>query len=235
MKKTIGIVGGMGPAATCDLMKKIIELTPVEKDQDHARILVDCNSAVPDRTAAILRGGESPVPTLVAMGNRLADMGAELLLIPCNTSHYFYDEISAAVKAPVLHMLRETAAELQRRGIRKAGVLATDGTIETGIYRRTLAEFGIEALQPEGEDQQAVMSVIYDGIKSGRREMDTTAFRRAIEGLFARGAEIMVLGCTELPLAMELYGVDYPSIDPATELAKAAIRAALGVEPKSEG
>ena len=234
MKKTIGIVGGMGPAATCDLMKKIIELTPVEKDQDHARILIDCNSAVPDRTAAILRGGESPVPTLVALGNRLADMGAELLLIPCNTSHYFYDDISAAVKAPVLHMLRETAAELQRRGIRRAGVLATDGTIETGIYRRTLAEFGIEALQPEGEDQQAVMSVIYDGIKSGRRQMDTTAFRRAIDNLFARGAEIMVLGCTELPLAMELYGVDCPCIDPATELAKAAIRCALGMEPKAE-
>lgn len=233
MKKTIGIVGGMGPAATCDLMRKIIGLSPVEKDQDHARILIDCNSAVPDRTAAILRGGESPVPTLVSMGCRLADMGADVLLIPCNTSHYFYDEICAGVPVPVLHMLRETAAQLQRQGIRRAGVLATDGTIETGIYRRALEEFGIECLQPAGEQQQAVMSVIYDGIKSGRRQLDTAAFRRAIDGLFARGAQTMVLGCTELPLAMELYGVECPHIDPATELAKAAIRFALGVEPKA--
>ena len=233
MTKTIGIVGGMGPAATCDLMHKIIRLSPVERDQDHARILVDCNSQVPDRTEAILHGGESPVPVLIGMARRLEDMGAQVLLIPCNTSHYFYDEICAPLHTPVLHMLRETARSLQRRGVKTVGLLATDGTIQTGIYETILSQYGIRGLTPEGEDQAAVMSVIYDGIKAGRESMDTTAFCRCVERLSARGAELMVLGCTELPLAVELYHIHCRCIDPATELAKTAVRFALGREPKS--
>ena len=232
MKKTIGIVGGMGPAATCELMHQIIRLTPAGNDQEHAHILVDCNSAVPDRTQAILHGGESPVPLLQRMALGLEQMGAQVLLLPCNTSHYFYDEICAPLHVPLLHMLRETAQELQRRGIRRVGVLATDGTIATGIYRKILAEYGIEGLQPEGEDQQAVMSVIYDGVKSGRETMDTRPFCRTMDHLFQQGAQTMVLGCTELPLAFQQYGLQRPNVDPMDVLARAAIRFALGVEPK---
>ena len=235
MKKTIGIIGGMGPEASCELMRSIITLTPAKRDQDHARILMDCNGDVPDRTRAILYGEESPVPTIVSMAHRLEGLGAELLLIPCNTSHCFFDEIAAQVQTPILHMLRITAEQLRRQGIKKAGILATDGTIRVGIYQKVLAEYGIEGLPPQGQEQEAVMSVIYDGIKGGQARWDTTALYRSMDALFDRGAETMVLGCTELPLAFVRYGVmDRPYIDPARELAKEAIRQALGVEPREE-
>ena len=107
MKKILGIVGGMGPAATCDLMEKIISLTAATCDQDHLHVIADVNTNIPDRTAAILHGGADPVPELVKSGQRLQNAGAELLLLPCNTAHYFYEPLAASVTVPVLHMPRQ--------------------------------------------------------------------------------------------------------------------------------
>ena len=111
MTKTVGIIGGMGPAATCDLMEKIIALTKAARDQDHLHVLTDVNTAIPDRTAAILHGGPDPVPEMRKSARRLVSAGAELLLMPCNTAHYFYDDLAASVPVPVLHMPRLTAAK----------------------------------------------------------------------------------------------------------------------------
>ena len=126
MKKTIGIVGGMGPLATSDLFRKIVEITDAASDQEHVRVCIDNNTEIPDRTAAILKGGEDPVPEMVKSAVRLQGMGADVLIMPCNTAHYFYDRLTPFVDTPFLNMIEETAKEIKRRGIKKAGLLATD-------------------------------------------------------------------------------------------------------------
>ena len=227
-KNTIGIIGGMGPLATADLFEKITLHTRAQKDQDHLRVLIDSNTNIPDRTAALLHGGEDPTPQLTASAALLEKMGADVLIMPCNTAHNFYDAIAAAVQIPVLHMIRLTAQALQARGITAAGLLATDGTVQTGIYQRTFAGTGIDLLTPEGENQQAIMDMIYRGVKAGDLHYDASAARRAMENLLQRGAQTLILGCTELPLAAKLYHLDYPFTDPTLELALGAIRFAGG-------
>lgn len=228
MKKVIGIIGGMGPLATADLFKKIILHTRADRDQDHLRVLIDSNTNIPDRTAAILQNGADPVPELTASAKGLAAQGADLLIMPCNTAHYFYDAVQSAVEIPVLHMIRLTARALEERGVKRAGLLATDGTVRTGIYQSCFQGSGIELATPSEEGQRAVMDMIYRGVKAGRRDYDASAARSAMASLLDGGAETLILGCTELPLAVELYGLDYPVTDPTLELALGAIRAAGG-------
>lgn len=227
-KKTVGILGGMGPLATADLFEKITLHTRASCDQEHLRVLIDSNTNIPDRTAAILRGGADPVPELTASARGLERQGAKVLLMPCNTAHHFYDAVQAAVDVPVLHMIRLTAQALHRRGVKTAGLLATDGTVQTGIYQRCFEGTGIRLLLPEAEGQQAIMDMIYHGVKAGRRDYDAAAARAAMEALLRQGAETLILGCTELPLAVALYRIDLPVTDPTLELALGAIRFAGG-------
>lgn len=230
-KQVIGILGGMGPLATVDLFEKITLHTAAGCDRQHPRVCIDSNTDIPDRTAALLNGGEDPTAELVKSARRLQSIGAELLIMPCNTAHCFFDAVQRSVDVPMLNMIAVTREALKSRGIRCAGLLATDGTVQSGIYQRTFDGSGITLLVPEGEEQRAVMGVAYDGVKAGRADYDASAFRRACEGLLARGAETLILGCTELPPAFALYGLDYPNVDPTLELALAAIRAA-GYETK---
>ena len=143
MKNTIGIVGGMGPLATCDLFRKIIEVTEAGSDQEHVRVVIDSNTEIPDRTAAILAGGKDPVPELRKSASHLVSIGADLLIMPCNTAHYFYDQVAPTVGVPFLHMIRETAACLKRQGVGTVGLLATDGTVQSGVYHAAFEEAGI--------------------------------------------------------------------------------------------
>ena len=227
-KKTIGIIGGMGPLATADLFQKIIAHTDAAKDQEHLHVCIDCNTNIPDRTAALLRGGDDPTPELTGSAKRLQEMGAEVLIMPCNTAHGFYGAVADAVEIPVLHMIRLTRDALLERGITCAGLLATDGTVQTGVYQKEFDGCGITLIKPEAEGQAAVMDIIYNGVKAGDLDHDATAFRRACEELLARGAQTLILGCTELPPAFEIYHLDYPAVDPTLELALGAIRFAGG-------
>lgn len=225
-KKAIGIIGGMGPLATADLFEKIILHTRASCDQDHLRVFIDSNTGIPDRTAAILHNGADPVPELAASARGLERQGAELLLMPCNTAHHFYEAVQASVSVPVLHMIRLTARTLEERGVKTAGLLATDGTIRTGIYQRCFAGSGIRLLTPDRQGQQAMMDMIYLGVKAGRQDYNAAAARETMEALLDQGAETLILGCTELPLAVKLYGIGLPATDPTLELALAAIRQA---------
>ena len=147
-KKIIGILGGMGPTATADLFNKIIISTKAACDQEHLHVIIDSNTDIPDRTAALLNGGEDPTEQLVLSARRLQSAGAELIAMPCNTAHGFYDAVCAAVDIPVLHMIKLTAQELRREGVTRAGLLATDGTVRTGIYDKCFEGSGIELLTP---------------------------------------------------------------------------------------
>ena len=227
--KTIGILGGMGPLATVDLFRRIVEGTDAASDREHIPMVIDNNTAIPDRTQAILHGGESPVPQMVRSAVRLEAMGADVLIMPCNTAHFFYDALQPFLGVPMLHMIRETLEEARRRGVRRAGLLATDGTCQSGVYHRVFEPAGVTLLTPDEAGQREVMRVIYEGVKAGRAAFDTRALRRALDALTAQGAQTLILGCTELPLAFARYDLaGYETLNPTEVLARAAIREAIG-------
>ena len=226
MKKTLGVIGGMGPAATCDLMEKIISLTKAASDQEHIHVIADVNTAIPDRTAAILSGGPDPVPELTKSAKRLAATGADILLMPCNTAHYFYDAVAAAVSVPLLHMPRQTAAALKAAGVKRAGVLATDGTVRAGVYETALREAGVEPAYPSPAMQAEVMRLIYDGVKGRKVPLEDIPVEDILRDLRDQGAERVVLACTELPIAFAELGLMAGCLDATRALAFAAVRAA---------
>ncbi len=225
-KKTIGIIGGMGPMATVDIFHKIVQMTDARCDSDHIHILIDNRPDIPDRTIALLEGGKSPVPKIVESGCGLVAAGADFLIIPCNTSHAFYQEIAAQIPVPILHMIEETANGLVAMGVHRVGLFATRGTIATGVYHRTFESKGIELVLPSEDGQDAITSMIYDGIKASNTTFDASRVQRVVWSMEKMSAETIVLGCTELPLGVQLYGLKGHFIDPGVFLAKAAIREA---------
>lgn len=227
--KTIGILGGMGPLATYDLGMKILDNTRAECDQDHIPVLIDSNTRIADRTEAILHGGADPLPEMILSAKRLEAAGADFLIIPCNTAHYFYDGVSECVSIPVLHMPRETAGRLREAAVRRAGILATDGTCQSGIYDSILREEGIEPIYPSEECQRTIMSLIYDYVKAGNMDFSELDIDGAVDELKQKGAEALVLACTELPMAFDIIGdTGLPVIDPTEVLAQAAVVSAGG-------
>ena len=213
--RTPGLIGGMGPAATCDLMRKVIDNTDAADDQHNIHMLVDQNTDVPDRTAAILRGGADPMPELLRSARRLEAAGADFLCMSCNTAHYFHGRLQKEVSIPILNMPAESAKELKRRGIRRVGLLATDGTIRTGVYHKVLEAEGIEVIVPDGPDQRTVMSLIYDCVK---RNVPVERYPKAnvatlVANLRTKGAEAFLMACTELPIAFERLGYSEPNGD----------------------
>lgn len=233
MRKTIGILGGMGPLATCDLFSKIIQITDASCDQEHVRICIDSNTEISDRTNAIIHHGKDPVPEMVKSAVRLQSFGADVLIMPCNTAHYFYDRILPFVDIPFLSMIDETAKAISDRGLRKIGLLATDGTLQTAVYEKAFKKRGISIVVPPPENQVHIMDLIYNGVKAGNKEIDTKPTKKTIEDLFRKGAQTLVLGCTELPVAFDLYGFDYPKTDPTLILASRAVQF-VGAKVKKE-
>ena len=221
--KKIGIVGGMGPMATVTLFRLIVENTDSDTDQGHIRILIDNNPQIPDRTAAILSGDREPVRRICESADGLVTLGANLILIPCNTAHYFYDEIQREVDAEVVNMIDETARVLQEDGHRRIGLLATTGTVKARTYHRWFRKRGIEIITPDEQEQQIVMDFIYKGVKASDYNYDTTPFENVADHLIARGAETLVLGCTELPVGVMMYRLKLHYIDSLETMARAAI------------
>ena len=223
-KKTIGILGGMGPLATADLFKKIILMTEAEKDQDHIRVLIDSNTNIPDRTAAILSGGADPVPELTKSAKILEQAGADLLIMPCNTAHYFYEDVKKAVSIPVLSIIESAADKVLRSGQKKALILATDGTGKAGVYDKVFNRRGIETVYPDAGTQKKVMSIIYEGVKAGApKEGRMEKLTADINEFIKKIGTVAVLACTELPLAVDLYGLTGDFVDATGSLAEAAI------------
>lgn len=222
--KTIGIIGGMGPLATYDLAGKILNNTDAACDQDNIPVLIDCNTRIADRTEAILRGGADPRPEMKKSAKRLETAGADVLIMACNTAHYFYDSVREDISIPVLHMPRETARHLIYMGVKKAGVLATDGTCQSGVYGRALEEVGITPVYPSAEKQKIIMSLIYDYVKAGILDFSDLDIGSVISEMQTKGAEVLILGCTELPMAFDILGeTALPAVDPTEVLARAAV------------
>jgi len=230
-EKTIGILGGMGPEATLELFAKIIANTPADKDQEHLRVVIDSNPKVPDRTAAILHGGPSPVPAMKAGLAALKRAGADFVVIPCVSAHYFFDELQRETRLPILSMFDVAAEHIRQhhRHIRTVGMLATTGTLQGGRFREKLQQAGIETVAPPGPDQERIMAAIYEikGVPGGRDRDAIGAEVRDIAGrLIQRGAQGVVAGCTEIPLVLKPGDLSVPVFDTLLLLARAAITAA---------
>ena len=226
MGKTIGILGGMGPLATADLFRKITCLTKADCDNDHIRVYIDSNARIPDRTAAILAGGTDPVPEMTSALRHLEACGADCIIMPCNTAHYFLPQLQAKTEIPFLSMLSATAKTCAAKFPGKtAAILGTKGTLATGLYDRALETESVRFLLPEETERDELMRLIYDVVKASKPLLpETEAWRALLDGLRARGADYFILGCTELPILADTLPVSGPFVDPTAELAKAAIR-----------
>lgn len=230
MHRTIGVLGGLGPWATLDFFEKVLRLTPARRDQEHLRLVIDNNPKIPDRGPAILGepGAEDPAPALVATARAVEGAGADFIVIPCNTAHYFYKSISGAVRVPVLHIMEEVAraAAASMPGLSRVGLLGTRATVATGLYQQAFSPLGTEVLAPDSTGQAVIDRLIY-AIKAGQvdealQEEGTAVGQRLGEA----GAEAIILGCTELPLVFKEGNLGLPVLDSNLILAEAAVREA---------
>jgi len=195
MHEKLGILGGMGPLATYTLYRNIIENTPVNSDQEHIDMVILNASYIPDRTAGIMQRGESPLPYLLDAVKTLEHCGCDLIAIPCNTSHYYYDELQGGCNVKILHMPDLTAGAAASSGVKKAYLLATEGTIKTGVYQKGFESRDIDMIMPTNEEIAEMMRVIYD-IKAGNAP-DLSTLRKMAERYEYEHGATAVLGCTE--------------------------------------
>lgn len=225
MDKTIGILGGLGPLATVDIFHKIVSLTEANSDQDHIHILIDNNPGIPNRLNFLLSHGESPENQLIESAIKLELMGADVLIMPCNTAHYFYSTIKKNVGIDFINMIDETAKEIKRvyPSCTRIGLLATKGTYYTGIYDKEFASYEIEVIKPGIEDQQHIADLIL-AVKVGQTTFDLTNIYRVLDNFKKENIDLFVLGCTELPIAFQMFDIEEKFIDPTTVLACSAIR-----------
>ncbi|MFE4758191.1 aspartate/glutamate racemase family protein [Streptomyces mirabilis] len=229
----IGILGGMGPAATADFYAKLVSLTPGSSDQDHLRTVIWSDPTIPDRTEALLGDGPDPTPWLLNGGRVLREAGATLIAIPCNTAHAFVPRIAEHVGLPIVHMIGEVAHHLTtlRPSVHTAGLLATAGTVRACLYQEWLDRFGIKLVLPDADSQEREVMAAIRAVKAGERDVTATEpLMRAARRLTSRGAQVIVAGCTEIPLGLPAESVDVPLVDPAVVLAKAVVRRTLTAE-----
>ena len=215
----------MGPMATADLYRKVVELTDADSDNGHIRVIIDSNTAIPDRTAAILSGGADPVPEMLSAAEHLVACGAECIIMPCNTAHYFLPELQARVPVPILDM---TAVAAQRCAElypgKTAAILATRGTLSAGVYSRALNSSGVAFIIPDDEEQSILMHLIYDVVKASKPlTPEKELWSSLLDRLRKKGADYFLLACTELPILSGYLGVPGPFVDSTEELAKAAV------------
>lgn len=223
MKKKLGIIGGMGPLATAIFMEMVIEMTDASNDKEHIPMDIVNMPAIPDRTAYILgKTDESPIEEIIKIRKELEERGADVIAMPYNTAFYFYDEIVKDSKVPLIHAIEETALCLAEGGVKKAGILATDGTIQTGLFQSVLARSGMEAIVPDATHQKLVMSMIYEDVKAGK-EVEASKLEAVEAYLNGKGAQCLVLGCTELTMVKRLGLAKEEYLDTLEVMARKAV------------
>lgn len=222
--KTLGVIGGMGPMATVNFFEKIVELTSAKKDQDHIPILIYNNTQIPDRSAYLLADGQSPVEALIETAKKLENMGADFLAMPCNTAHYFYEEMVKDLEIPLLNMIDLSVEELMRVHPKKVCVLGTKGTLCLRLYQDKLDQASIPYYELNNEEIELVNSIIYDIVKKNTYPKDIEPIRTFLDDLRDnKEVDYFLLACTELPIFFSHYQLSYKVIDPTEILASACI------------
>jgi aspartate racemase len=227
MKQAVGVIGGVGPMATVYYMQRVIEMTKAGCDQEHINMLVLNDCDIPDRTAFITeKSPDNPLPVMVEDAKRLEAAGCEFVVIPCNTAHYFYDELEQAVEIPVVNIVEETIryAKARVQDLSCVGIMATTGTIVTGTYQKYAERAGLSFAVPDEDEQDLLMQIIYDGVKAGK-PVPRADFDRVANHLRAKGAQCLILGCTELSVLKRDLPINDPDVlDSIDVLASETVR-----------
>lgn len=221
--KVLGIIGGLGPLATAYFMQLIVEMTDAAADQQHIEVILYSKPFIPDRTNYILKkSNENPLPEMLKTEQSLIEQGAEIIAIPCITAHYFQPELEK-YGVPVIHAIKKTAEYLKTEGISEAGIMATDGTIQSRLFQDIFKEYGIICKIPGSSGQKKVMYLIYENVKAGKApEMEL--FAAVKNELLQKGAKVILLGCTELSLLKRDYDVGDNVVDVMEVLAQQAVK-----------
>lgn len=224
--RRIGILGGMGPAATVDLLHKVIEATPATRDQDHVPVVAWNVPQIPERLAAMRGEGPSPLPAMIEGARALESVGCEALAIACNTAHHWADELRSAVRIPLLHIAEVAVDTLATRVPKptRVGLLATRGTIQSGFYQRALDARGFAWALPGEDDQAHGVDAAIAQVKVGRIDAGRAIFEGVARRMLDGGCDALILGCTELPLLLPGCSVGARCIDPNDTLARAIVR-----------
>lgn len=221
--KRLGIIGGLGPMATAYFLRLIVEMTDAATDQEHIEVLLHSKPQIPDRTRYILGlSDENPMPDLLAVGKSLTAQGAQVIAIPCITAHFFQKQLEEEVGCMVIHAIEETAKYLKEEQITHVGIMATAGTVTSRLFQDIMAKYNIACSVPKEEGQRKVMHIIYDDVKAGKPiEMDL--FEDVSKELFDDGAQVILLGCTELSMAKRDHALSAGYLDVMEVLARAAV------------
>ncbi len=223
-RKLLGIIGGLGPASSAYFYELITEHTKAARDQDHIDIILSSRATTPDRTDYIVgRSDKNPLPAMIEDARSLETYGATAIVIPCNTAHYFIDEVRRSVSVPMPSIITETVRHAKKCGFKKAAILATEGTIHTGTYQREFAAFGMDCAVPDEAGTKRLMEIIYDEVKGGRIPPASELYE-VTEPMFRDGCDCAILGCTELSLIGRQMTGDPRIVDSLTVLADVAIR-----------
>jgi aspartate racemase len=207
--KVLGVLGGLGPQATVYFSDMIVRYTEASRDQEHIPMIILNDTEIPDRTAFILgTSEESPLPKMISDAKLLEEAGCSMIVIPCNTAHFFYDEVEKNVSIPIINIIDETVRYCVESTpwIKTIGLLATDGTVKSGAYKKYTDKYNLELITPDDEDRQKLMNIIYNQVKAGH-SADILEFSRIISNMKRRGADVVVLGCTELSIINREYGL----------------------------
>jgi len=229
----VGILGGMGPLATVDFMRKVVAHTPSRTDQDHVPVVIASIPQIPDRTAAFKGTGPSPLEALVCSGRRLIEAGAELIVMPCNTAHLWYSDIQRALGTPMLHIVDAALADVWKAKGRhtRVGLLATEATVASGLYEQraavTAERHQLEWILPTDFEMQAWIAPAILGVKAGDTAEASNYLVQASNALVERGASLIVMGCTEIPLALQQREVGVPLVDATDALARRLVKWAM--------
>ncbi|MEO8923602.1 MAG: amino acid racemase [Caldimonas sp.] len=230
---TLGVIGGMGPLATADFLAKLVQATPVTIEQEHLRVLVDSNPKVPDRNRAIAGTGVSPGPLLAGMAAGLERAGANFLVMACNTAHVFESDIRVAISIPFVSIIDEASDECVRghAGIRRVGLLATPACTASGLYQRALGRNGLSAVVLNRRDEEVFLGLLHAIKRDGVSRDLRIAMKRLAEALVADGAEMVIAGCTEVPLVLDAADLAVPLLDATSNLARRCVQYARRQSP----
>ena len=227
-EKILGVLGGVGPLATIYFADLVVKMTDAKTDQEHIAMVILNHSSIPDRTDYILdKTKPNPLPVMIKDAKLLEDDNCDFIVIPCNTAHYFYDEIQKSINIPIINILEETVCYCERiiPNIKKIGVLATVGTLKSKAYQNIIEKHGLECVVPSAEDQESLMNIIYNQVKAGEK-VDIFEFHRIIGEMKKQGCDAVVLGCTELSVIKKDFKIDSPDVVDSMEcLARASILA----------
>ncbi len=224
----IGVLGGMGPAATVDFMAKLVGLTPAGCDQEHLPVLVANLPHVPDRSRSILGNGADPLPHMLRGIQLLNEAEVGLVVVPCNTSHHWFDAMARACRAPMLHIARACVAALPAGAGLRVSLFATRGAIQSGFYQRELAARDLVCMAPDPEGAQAQVDACIQAVKAGDLDRGAACLAASLADASAQGAQAVIMGCTEIPVAaarLDAQGLQL--VDSSLELARQAVNHAL--------